>query len=198
DLLVRSRDGLKRIQQIVQDLRSFARLNESEVDTVDLAPYLESAAAIARGLAEKRGVKLSCHVTALPPLPCQPARLNEAVFNLLANAIDACPAGGVVTLCGRPAAERIEVEVLDNGCGIDPALREKIFDPFFTTKPIGQGVGLGLSTSHGIVTEHGGAIDVESTPGKGSRFTIRLPLKGIGAPNDGTVKLGEAKAGPAS
>jgi signal transduction histidine kinase len=69
----------------------------------------------------------------------------------------------------------VEVEVCDDGRGIDPATRERIFDPFFTTKPQGQGVGLGLSISHGIVLDHGGAIVVESSPGCGARFTVRLP-----------------------
>ena len=71
----------------------------------------------------------------------------------------------------------VEVHVIDDGCGIDPAARDKVFDPFFTTKPLGKGVGLGLSVSHGIVQDHGGSIDFTSQPGQGAHFVVRLPLK---------------------
>ena len=98
-------------------------------------------------------------------------------MNLLSNAIDACPPGGTVTV--RTGAEdgQVRIDVIDNGHGINPAIRDRIFDPFFTTKPIGKGTGLGLSISYGIVQDHGGTIDVDSTPGEGSRFTVRLPLQ---------------------
>ena len=98
------------------------------------------------------------------------------VQNLISNAIDACPAGRQ----GRrrapgPPADGVEIEVADDGCGIDPAIRDKIFDPFFTTKPVGKGTGLGLSISYGIVKDHGGTIDFESAPGQGTRFWFRIP-----------------------
>ena len=98
------------------------------------------------------------------------------VLNLLSNAIDASPQGGTVTLRTRAEEEGVAIEVLDNGDGIDPAIRDKIFDPFFTTKPIGKGTGLGLSIAYGIVQLHGGRISIESEPGKGTRFTVHLPL----------------------
>ena len=71
----------------------------------------------------------------------------------------------------------MHIDVIDNGHGINPKIRERIFDPFFTTKPIGKGTGLGLSISYGIVQDHGGSIDVDSTPGSGPRFTVRLPVR---------------------
>ena len=79
----------------------------------------------------------------------------------------------------KTAAEdgQVQIDVIDNGHGINPTIRDRIFDPFFTTKPIGKGTGLGLSISYGIVQDHGGTIEVDSTPGEGSRFTVRLPFQ---------------------
>jgi signal transduction histidine kinase len=114
------------------------------------------------------------------------------VVNLLMNAIDACSVEGTVTL--RTAVDTeiggVRIEVSDTGCGMEPAVRERIFDPFFTTKPIGQGTGLGLSISYGIVQEHGGTIEVQSSPGVGSSFTVRIPLE--------TRRIGAAQSAPAT
>jgi signal transduction histidine kinase len=177
ELLMRSREGLKRIQQIVKGLRDFARLDESQLDEVDLNAGVESTTGIARGLAENRQVELTLELGDLPRLECQPSKVNQVIFNLLSNAIDACAPGGRVTVRTCAAAGGVEVHVIDNGCGIDPAVRDKIFDPFFTTKPLGKGVGLGLSISHGIVQDHGGSIDFTSQPGQGAHFVVRLPLQ---------------------
>ena len=99
-------------------------------------------------------------------------------MNLLTNAIDACAAGGHGDRPHPPPrTDGVRIEVTDTGRGIDPAIRDRIFDPFFTTKPVGQGTGLGLSISYGIVQDHGGTIDVDSAPGQGTRFTVRLPLQ---------------------
>jgi two-component system, NtrC family, sensor kinase len=106
---------------------------------------------------------------------CCATKINQVVLNLIANAIDACGAGGKVKIASRQATGGIELQISDNGSGIDPAVRDKIFDPFFTTKPQGQGTGLGLSISHGIVAEHGGTIDVRSEPGLGATFVVWLP-----------------------
>jgi signal transduction histidine kinase len=111
----------------------------------------------------------------LPPVACYPGKVNQVVLNLLANAIDACPSGGRVSVRTRAGPDGVELHVLDTGHGIDPAIRDRIFDPFFTTKPVGQGTGLGLSISYGIVQAHGGSITVESTPGRGTHFVVRLP-----------------------
>ena len=117
----------------------------------------------------------------LPPVTCYPAKINQVLLSLVANAIEACESGGTVTVISRPEARSgVSLEVLDTGRGIDPSIRGRIFDPFFTTKPIGQGTGLGLAISYGIVKAHGGAIEVESSPGRGSRFTVRLPLVAAG------------------
>jgi PAS domain S-box-containing protein len=178
-IIERTREGLRRIERIVKDLRLFARVDEGEWNEVDLNPGIESSLNMVQGYARKRGVQLVMDLGALPLIRCRGARVHQVVVNLLMNAIDACDTGGVVTIRTRTESESegIRFEVTDTGCGIDPAIRERIFDPFFTTKPVGVGTGLGLSISYGIVQEHGGKIDVQSTPGIGSCFTVRLPLE---------------------
>ena len=176
-LLERTRDGLGRIQQIVQDLRLFARLDEGIVNEVNLNEGVGSTITIVQGHAKKKRVQIEKDLGPLPAMTCYGAKLNQVVMNLVMNAIDACPEGGTVTVRTRADDEGVRLDVIDTGSGIDPTIRERIFDPFFTTKPVGVGTGLGLSISYGIVQDHGGKIEVDSTPGHGSRFTVRLPTK---------------------
>jgi PAS domain S-box-containing protein len=174
-LMERTREGLRRIERIVKDLRLFARVDEGDWNQVDLNPGIESSVNMVQGYARKKGVRLVTDLEPLPPVRCRGARIHQVVVNLLMNAIDACKPEDTVTIRTRPEAEGIRIEVADTGPGIDPSVRERIFDPFFTTKPIGEGTGLGLSISYGIVQEHKGSIDVQSSPEDGSCFTVRLP-----------------------
>lgn len=178
-LLARTREGLGRIQRIVKDLRVFARVEEDAFIEADVNEGIESTVHILLGNAKARGVTIALDLAKLPPLRCQPAKLNQVIMNLVSNAIEACAAGGHVAVSSRANPAETRIEVADNGGGIDPSARDRIFDPFFTTKPIGEGTGLGLSISYGIVKEHGGSIDVVSHPGKGARFTVRIPLQPI-------------------
>jgi two-component system NtrC family sensor kinase len=180
-MLDRSREGLKRIQHIVGDLREFSRQESvgDVEDAVDLNAGVSSTVNIVRGRARVRSVELETDLAPLPRVRCRAPKINQVVLNLIANAIDACAEHGKVTVRTRATpAGWVEVAVSDSGCGIDPAVRDKIFDPFFTTKPQGQGTGLGLSISHGIVADHGGRISVDSAPGRGSTFVIHLPVGG--------------------
>jgi signal transduction histidine kinase len=182
-LLCQSAEGLHRIQQIVRDLRDFARLDEADRQVVDLNEGIRSTINIIAGHAKKQGVALVVELGALPSLLCIPGKINQVVMNLVSNAVDACAPGGQVTVrtvaVGGPepgsGSEGIEIHIIDNGRGIDPAIRERIFEAFFTTKPQGKGTGLGLSISAGIVQAHGGRIDVESAPGAGTHMTVFLP-----------------------
>jgi two-component system NtrC family sensor kinase len=173
----RSREGLKRIQQIVKDLRNFARLDEGDLHEINLNTGIESTINIVRGQASKKKVDLIVDFGSLPLVTCYPARINQVVLNLLSNAVDACGENGTVTVRTCAGPRGVEIHVLDTGCGIPPAIRDRIFDPFFTTKPPGKGTGLGLSISHGIVEDHGGTIEVDCTPGEGTHFTVTLPLR---------------------
>lgn len=182
DLMNRSSDGLARIRRIVQDLRAFARVEESaHVEVTDLAGGIESTLNIIRGQARDRGVELIAELSPLPPVVCSPGKINQVVLNLVANALDACEEGGRVTVRTTATEAGVEIHVSDTGHGIDAAIRDRIFDPFFTTKSQGQGTGLGLSISHGIVAEHDGRIDVESSR-EGTRFVVHLPLRPAARP----------------
>jgi PAS domain S-box-containing protein len=177
DLLKRSKEGLRRIQQIVKDLRDFARLDESDLHEIDLNAGIESTVNIIRGKAKSKRVELQTDLKPIPPIVCFPAKLNQVIMNLISNAIDACNEGGQVKVESWATGDRVSVAVSDNGSGIPPEIRQRIFDPFFTTKPPGQGTGLGLSISYGIIQDHQGTIAVDSEPGKGSRFEITVPTK---------------------
>jgi len=174
-LLDRTREGLRRIQQIVSDLRAFARLDEGEVNEADINAGVASTVSIVLGHARKKQVQVDLDLGPLPPVTCHAAKLNQVVMNLVSNAIDACKPGGRVVVRTRAGEDGVCIEVEDNGAGIDPVVRDRIFDPFFTTKPIGQGTGLGLSISYAIVHDHGGSIEVHSEPGRGTRFVVHLP-----------------------
>jgi two-component system NtrC family sensor kinase len=187
ELLVRSRDGLKRIQQIVRDLRDFARLDESDLHEVDLNAGIQSTVNIILGHAKKKQVKIETELDkALPPVACQPAKINQVVMNLVSNAIDASNENGRVVIRTASVDGMARIEVVDEGTGIPLELRDRIFDPFFTTKPVGEGTGLGLSISYGIVNDHGGTIEVESTVGEGSRFMVSLPVRERGKAGPGS------------
>jgi signal transduction histidine kinase len=177
-LIDRTREGLRRIERIVKDLRLFARVDEGEWNEVDLNPGIESSANMVLGYARKKGARLALELEPLPLIRCRAARIHQVIVNLLMNAIDACGSDGIVTVrtAADPETGGVRIEVSDTGCGIDPKIRERIFDPFFTTKPLGEGTGLGLSISYGIVEEHDGSIEVPSTPGRGATFIVRLPL----------------------
>jgi signal transduction histidine kinase len=174
-LTSRSSNGLQRIREIVRNLRDFARLDEGERKEANVNEGIRSTVDILRPKAKERQVELVLELGDMPEVTCYPAKVNQVVLNLVANAVDACAVGGRVTVRTTRHGDGVEIHVIDNGPGIDPAIRDRIFDPFFTTKPPGQGTGLGLSISYGIAQDHGGRIAVESTPGRGAHFTFTLP-----------------------
>jgi two-component system NtrC family sensor kinase len=170
-------EGLQRVRDIVRNLRDFARLDEAEFKEADLNSALKSTIEMVQHQIKEKSIRLETKFGSLPSVLCHPGKINQVFLNLLVNAIQACSRGGVVATRTLVEPDRVVVEVVDNGCGISPEHKLRLFEPFFTTKPIGQGTGLGLSVSFGIVRDHGGAIDVESEVGCGSTFRVRLPLK---------------------
>lgn len=175
-LFEKSLNGLQRVREIVQNLRDFARLDEGEFKDVDLNTAIISIVEILRYELKQRRVELRTVFGNVPVIQCHPGKVNQVFLNVLLNAVQACTEGGVVEIRTRTLPNGwVEAEVEDNGCGIKPDHLPKIFEPFFTTKPVGQGTGLGLSVSYGIVRDHGGAIEAESEPGHGTTFRIRFP-----------------------
>jgi len=193
ELLVRSREGLRRIQQIVRDLRDFVRLDESDLQDVDLNAGVSSTINIISGHAKKKQIQIDTDLGVLPAVTCYPAKVNQVIMNLLSNAIDASRGSGRVRVTTRATdgGTSICLSVAGEGTGIAADVRERIFDPFFTTKPVGQGTGLGLSISFGIVRDHGGTIEVDSEDGKGTTFRVILPVKGPAKADDASPGLAD-------
>ncbi len=171
-------EGLQRVRDIVRNLGDFARLDEADSKEVDLNAALASTAEVLRHELSQRQVEVRTQFGELPPVLCHPAKINQVFLNVLRNAAQASAPGGVVDVRTRAVpGTGVEVEVEDHGCGIRPEHLPRIFEPFFTTRPVGQGAGLGLAVSYGVVRDHGGTIDVDSAPDRGSTFRIRLPLR---------------------
>jgi two-component system NtrC family sensor kinase len=172
-----SAEGLRRIRAIVQNLRDFARLDEAEYKDVNLNTALQSTLSALGHELDQKAIRVHTDFQELPPVACHAGKINQLFLNILLNAIQASRREGIIEVRTRPdQPETVLVEVQDHGGGISPEHLPHIFEPFFTTKPVGGGTGLGLSVSYGIVRDHGGALEVESTVGRGSLFRVRLPL----------------------
>ncbi len=169
-------NGADRIKRIVLGLRTFSRLDEAELKTVDLREGIESTLALLEHHMKDR-VEAHRDYGDLPPVECFAGQLNQVFMNLLSNAVDAIEGKGDIWITTRQDGEAVRVSVRDSGKGIAREHLPRIFDPFFTTKDVGKGTGLGLSISYGIVEKHGGRIEVASEVGKGSTFTVVLPVK---------------------
>ena len=176
EIIPETLDGIRRVNAIVADLRRFARNDRAEMEPFDLNEEVEAALRIA-GIRIKCGCTLVRDLGELPQILGRPRQISQLLLNLVVNAAQATHgrAGGTVTVTTRSEERSVRVSVHDNGMGMDEATRARLFEPFFTTKPVGEGTGLGLAVVHGVVTDHGGRIEVESAPGQGSCFTVWLP-----------------------
>jgi two-component system NtrC family sensor kinase len=171
------RDEAFRCKTITNGLLDFSRLRGGQHVSVNMAEVIKTASRLMTH--QQRGDNIQIVVepaASLPSVSGDVGQLQQAVVALAANAIDAMPDGGTLTLRATTAAQRVIVEVSDTGIGIPPENMTKIFDPFFTTKDVGRGTGLGLAVCYGILSEHGGRLDVRSSLGGGTTFTITLPV----------------------
>ncbi|MGZ4993678.1 MAG: PAS domain S-box protein [Methylobacter sp.] len=179
ELIEESKDGLTRMRKIVDDLKNFSRIGGSEWETVDLHKGLDSTLNIVWNNLKYKCVVTKNYCEDLPQILCLASQLNQVFMNLLVNAGHAIEKQGEIIITTRVCPNdntAVQIIITDTGAGIQPENLKRIFDPFFTTKPVGQGTGLGLSISWGIVAKHHGTIDVNSTVGVGSTFTITLPI----------------------
>jgi two-component system NtrC family sensor kinase len=173
-----------RSRNIISNLLDFARESGTHLEPLDLARLLQETIGLAQNQIKLSGIKIDLHaIEKLPRIHGDSQQLKQVFLNLILNAVDASRKGGKIQVLVLPADEPnyVAVKVIDFGSGIPPHVLGSIFDPFFTTKSKGKGTGLGLSVSQGIVAKHGGRIMMHSVEGKGSTFTVTLPITTIPA-----------------
>src|SRR6478609_1609248 len=172
--------GLERIRELVLKLRTFSRLDEGERKVVNVRECVESVLMILAHRIRNR-IELETSFEEPSTLDCFPSLLNQAMMNLIANAIDAISEvgdRGKLVISGGAIGDNYVLRVVDSGGGIPEDLRERVFDPFFTTKDVGQGTGLGLSITYSIIKKHGGNLQLLPAPERGTMAEVTLPLQG--------------------
>jgi len=179
-ILADCREGAQRICDVVKNLRLFSRLDEAELKKIDIHEGIDSTIRLLSRYYTAGKIVLHRDYAELPMVNCYAGQLNQVWMNLLGNAAQAVHDQGEVWVSTSIDGEWISVVIRDNGSGIPDEDLTRIFDPFFTTKPVGEGTGLGLSISYGIIVRHGGAITVTSAVGKGTSFTVKIPVCAAG------------------
>ena len=177
-------DGGQRIKTIVTELRTFSSLGEAEHKRSKIVRRLQSTINLVQTNYREQ-VDFQTDFQADPEVECWPAKLNQVFINMMVNACQAIISKqnqtgdntpGILKISTRIQDQLIAIRFQDNGSGISEDIQHKLFEPFFTTKEVGEGTGLGLAVSYGIIEKHQGKIDVESSIGKGTTFSIYLPL----------------------
>jgi len=196
-LIAESRQGLVRVIKIVSDLKNFSRAESNDWRRVNLQEGLDTTLNIVWN-----EIKYHCTLHKeygeIPEVYCIASQINQVLLNLLVNAAQAIPGKGEITIRSGQVGNEVFIAIADTGTGIPAEVLPRLFEPFFTTKPVGKGAGLGLSIAYGIVHKHGGRIEVDSTVGKGTTFTVWLPIEpladGSGQPSSpsSTEKSGDS------
>ena len=195
-ILKSMRSGTDRIRQIVRSLRNFSRTDEADCKTVDIHEGIDSTLLILQYYLEAKPDRPEIQVTKdyaeLSLVQCYPGALNQVFMNILRNAIDAIEEvnttqnnhmirdnlGQITIRTSTINLEWVQIEIADNGSGMPQEVRQKIFEPFFTTKPVGKGTGMGMPISYQIIVEkHGGKLECFSTPNRGTKFVIQIPIQ---------------------
>jgi signal transduction histidine kinase len=179
---------VRHCKSIVEDLLNFARRSEPKKEKVDIHRTIEDVLGFIRqNIGSSRIDFQTDFDRRIPPVVLDEKKIKQVLINLLMNARHAVGEKGTikVSTASQPAEGKLEIQVADDGYGIEEKHLKHIFDPFFTTKPTGEGTGLGLSVSYGIVKKHGGEIRVKSKSGEGSTFTVVLPVQELA--NGGSI-----------
>lgn len=171
-----SLEGTQRVEAIVHNLRDFAHIDQGTVDRRNVNELLDNTLQVVRNEIKYKAT-VEKEYGNVPPIRCYPQRLNQVFLNLLVNAAQAIESNGLIRISTSLEDGFVVVRIRDNGCGIPVEIQDRIFEPFFTTKDIGKGTGLGLAIVYDIIHAHKGRIEVESEPGKGTEFTIRLKVE---------------------
>lgn len=178
-LLKDSLKGLNRVADIVANLKKVSHVGELDKDVCNINDVIDESLKVVWSEL-KYNMEVNKHYNVMPEFSCHSGEITQVLMNLFLNASHACEKRGIldITTCVQELKARqwIVIKVQDNGKGMHKDVLKKVFDPFFTTKPVGVGTGLGLSVSFGIIEKHGGIIDVKSTEGQGTLFTLYLPL----------------------
>lgn len=166
----------KKGSSVVQGLLDYSRQSGAVREAVAVNRIIEDIIRLLQPQAEKSGTEIIPALGELPDIHADPKQIEQVIFNLAMNAMHAIGRDGTIRIeTTNTAAGKVEIRVNDTGPGIPEEIQSRIFDPFFTTKPVGKGTGLGLSVCLGIIKDHGGSIDVESSIGEGATFIVRLP-----------------------
>jgi len=170
----------KRCKSIIENLLRFSRQEKATFESVNVDAMVEDAMAIVDHQLSLHQITLQKQFAVdLPPIHGSANQIQQVLINLMINAQQAMPSGGVLKITTRRVADVVEIAVADTGGGIPPEIQQRIFEPFFTTKPVGQGTGLGLSVSYGIIRDHGGQIRLDSVMGVGTTFILTFPIPAV-------------------
>jgi two-component system, NtrC family, sensor kinase len=168
-----------RCKGIIDSLLSFSRKSDGAVAVLDLNQMLSEVLELIRHKARNENIEIRESLQPdLPLIKGDTSGLRQVFLNLTVNALQAIdsPGGAIEITTTDSEVGMVTATISDTGCGIQPSMLEQIWDPFFTTKEVGKGVGLGLAVTYNIIKKHGGEVCAESIPGKGSKFTVRLPI----------------------
>ncbi len=176
NLVGECKDGTERIKKIVLDLKDFAHPGEDRMCVADINKGIESTLNVVWNELKYK-VVVTKDYGDLPLVECYSQQLNQVFMNILVNAAQAIEKQGEIRISTRDIGDSIEIKISDTGTGIPKKNLSKIFDPFFTTKDVGKGTGLGMNVAYNIIQKHKGTIDIDSAVGKGTTFTIRIPVQ---------------------
>lgn len=177
-------DGIERVSKIVLSMKEFSHPGSDQKEVIDISHAIQSTITVSRNEWKYNAELITDFDESMTAVPCFAGELNQVVLNIIINASHAINDSkkeqdslGTITICTRQEKNYAVIQISDTGTGMPASVRKRIFEPFYTTKGVGKGTGQGLAIAYSVIVEkHGGKLDVESTPGKGTTFTIRLPM----------------------